>query len=58
MDQVTISKAKLQQLVENFYDTCSICDECDVYEHESLDESMQEMKTWVDENFGRELEQI
>ncbi len=48
---VTIKKEKLQQLLNNFYEVCSLCDECDIYEHEELDNSMQEMKEWVKTNF-------
>ena len=48
-------KEKVQQLLDNFYRVCSLCDECEIYEHESLDESMQEMKEWVKENFGRKI---
>jgi hypothetical protein len=44
---------KVKKLVEYFYDVCSLCDELDIYEHEALDEEMQSMKSWVDENFKR-----
>jgi len=42
----------------NFYRVASICDELNIYEAEELDESMQEMKEWVDENIGRNLEKV
>lgn len=42
---------KVKQLVKNFHRVCGFCDELDIYELEGLDESMQEMKEWVDENF-------
>jgi hypothetical protein len=51
-----IEKEKVQQLLDNFYRVCSMCDELDIYEHDSMDESMQEMHEWVDENFGRKIE--
>jgi hypothetical protein len=56
MENVTITKFKLQQLLNNFYDVCSLCDECDIYEHEGLDESMQDMKDWVSFTFGRNID--
>lgn len=55
---VTIEKEKLQQLISNFYRVCSLCDELNIYEFEEGDEAMQEMKEWVNSNFGRNLEQI
>ena len=27
----------------------------DIYEHEEADESMQEMKSWAEEKFGRDI---
>jgi hypothetical protein len=56
MDMITISKTKLQELLDNFYEVCCLCDECDIYEHEGLDESMQEMKDWVEYTFGRDID--
>lgn len=55
---ITIEKEKLQQLISNFYEVCSLCDEMDIYEFEEGDAAMQEMKEWVNTNFGRKLEQI
>jgi hypothetical protein len=52
---VLIKKETLQELVDNFYEVCNLADECDIYEHDSLDESMQEMKTWADNKFGRKI---
>lgn len=52
---VLVKKEDLQQLVDNFYDVCSLADEMDIYEFEEGDESMQEMKTWVDKKFGRTI---
>lgn len=52
---VLVKKETLQQLLDNFYDACSLADEMDIYEFEEGDESMQEMKTWTDEKFGREI---
>ena len=52
---VIIKKETLQELVKNFYEVCSLADECDIYEHGELDESMQEMKSWVDNKFGRKI---
>lgn len=54
--EIKTEKEKLQKLLDNFYEACSLCDECDIYEHEELDESMQEMKRWVETNFGRKIE--
>lgn len=48
-----IEKEKLQELVSNFFRVASMCDELDIYEHEEMDDSLQEMKEWVEENFGR-----
>jgi hypothetical protein len=50
---ITIEREKLQQLLNNFYDVCSLCVDLNIYEHEELDNSMQEMKEWVKTNFGR-----
>jgi hypothetical protein len=44
---------KIDKLVKYFYKVCTFCDELDIYEHESFDESMQEMKEWVNNNFER-----
>jgi hypothetical protein len=52
---VIIKKETLQKLLDNFYEACSLCDEMDIYEFEEGDESMQEMKTWTDEKFGRTI---
>lgn len=52
---VTIEKQKLQQLLDHFFDVCGLCDEMDIYENEEGDESMQEMKKWVETNFGRKI---
>lgn len=55
---VAIEREKLQKLVKNFYAVCGLCDEMDIYEFEEGDSSMQEMKRWVTENFGRNLEKL
>lgn len=55
---MNLEKEKLQKLVDNFYEACSLCDELDIYERDSLDEHMQEMKEWVNNNFGRDLENV
>lgn len=55
---VAIEREKLQKLVKNFYAVCGLCDEMDIYEFEEGDFSMQEMKRWVTENFGRNLEKL
>lgn len=52
---VLIKKETLQELLSNFYSACSLCDELDIYEHEEADESMQEMKSWAEEKFGRDI---
>jgi hypothetical protein len=56
MEKITISKETLQKLLENFYEVCGYCDELNIYEYEELDESMQEMKEWTKEKFGREID--
>ncbi len=53
---VTISKETLQKLLDNFYKTCQLCDELNIYEWNEGDESMQEMKNWAKDTFGRERE--
>ena len=55
MSNVTISKEKLQKLLDNFYEVCSLCDEMDIYEFEEGDEAMQEMKQWALDTFGRKI---
>ena len=57
-DKIEVSVEKLQKLVDNFYEACSLCDEMNIYEFPEGDESMQEMKSWVNENFGRKLNKI
>jgi len=52
---VTIEKEKLQQLLDNFFEVCSLCDEMDIYEFEEGDAVMQKMITWVETEFGRKL---
>jgi hypothetical protein len=52
---VLVKKETLQQLLDNFYEVCSLADEMDIYEFEEADESMQEMKSWTEEKFGREI---
>jgi hypothetical protein len=54
---IIIKKETLQELVKNFYKVCSLADECNIYEHDYLDESMQEMKSWVDDKFGRTIKE-
>jgi hypothetical protein len=53
---VTISKETLQKLLDNLYEVCSICDELDIYEHDELDDAMQEAKEWADDKFGRTID--
>ena len=55
MSNVTIRKEKLQKLLDNFYEVCSLCDEMDIYEFEEGDEAMQEMKQWALDTFGRKI---
>lgn len=57
-DKIEVSVENLQKLVKNFYEACSLCDEMDIYEFPEGDQLMQEMKSWVNENFGRKLEKI
>jgi len=52
MGTVVISIDKLQELIDNFHHVCSMCDELDIYEHEEMDNDMQEMKQWVEDTFG------
>lgn len=52
---ITVSKEKLQKLLDNFYEMCNICDELDIYEHNELDESMQEAQKEINEIFGRKI---
>jgi hypothetical protein len=56
METITISKEKLQKLLSNFYAVCGLCDEMDIYEAEELDDAMQEMKEWAEEEFGRTID--
>ena len=52
---VIIKEEVLQQLLDNFYEVCSLADEMDIYEWEEGVESMQEMKDWTEEKFGRKI---
>ena len=56
MKEVTISRETLQKLLDNFYEVCNLADEMDIYEFQEGDESMQEMKSWAREKFGRKIE--
>jgi len=51
-EQITLDKDVVKKLVNNFYKAHQICDELNVYEHPELDDKMEEMKDWVDEQFG------
>ena len=55
-ETVTINKKKLQKLLDNFYDVCSLCDELDIYERSELDKSMQKKENWPENNFGRKID--
>lgn len=57
-DKIEVSVEKLQKLVDNFYEACALCDEMNIYEFPEGDESMQDMKSWVNENFGRKLNKV
>ena len=56
MEKITISKETLQELLSNFHEVCALCEELDIYEHDMLDESMQQMQEWVNEVFGRKID--
>ena len=49
-ETVQISKKKLQELLNNFYSVCSMCDELDIYEYQELDKSMQKKEEWAEKN--------
>ena len=53
---VIIKKETLQQLLDNFYEVCSLADEMDIYEWEEGAESMYEMKNRTEAKFGREID--
>jgi hypothetical protein len=50
---ILIKQEILQELLDNFYEVCSLADECNIYEFEEGDEVMQEMKEWTNKKFGR-----
>ena len=52
---VIIKKETLQQLLDNFYEVCNLADEMDIYEWEEGNESMEAMKDWTEERFGRKI---
>ena len=52
---VLVNKEDLQQLVSNFYSVCSLADQMNIYEFPEGDEHMQEMKSWVNDKFGRTI---
>lgn len=52
---VLVKKETLQKLVSNFYSVCSLADEMNIYEFPEGDERMQEMKSWVNDKFGRTI---
>jgi hypothetical protein len=56
MEKITISKETLQELLSNFHEVCALCEELDIYEHDILDEPMQQMQKWVNEKFGRKID--
>ena len=53
---VLIKNEVLQKLLKNFYHVCNLTDELNIYEHDDLDQSMQEMKSWAEEKFGMNIE--
>ena len=52
---VIIKEETLQQLLDNFYEVCSLANEMDIYEWPDGDESMQAMKSWAEKRFGRKI---
>lgn len=50
---ILVKKETLQKLVSNFYSACSLADQMNIYEFPEGDEHMQEMKSWVNDKFGR-----
>lgn len=52
---VIIKTSVLQQLLDNFYDSAGLCDELNIYEFPEGDESLQEMRDWTEEKFGRKI---
>ena len=52
---VLVKKETLQKLVSNFYSVCSLADQMNIYEFPEGDEHMQEMKSWVNDKFGRTI---
>jgi len=50
-----VDKEKLQKLITSFFDVCGYCDELNIYEWDEAVKDMDEMKDWVEENFGRKL---
>lgn len=53
---ITVERQKLQQLLDRFFEVCSLCNELNIGEFEEWDEVLQESKKWVKTNFGRKLE--
>jgi hypothetical protein len=53
---VSIKKEDLQKLIDNFYRLHSISDEMHLYIFEGVNHLMNEMKSWTDEKFGREID--
>ena len=58
MEKIEVNKEDSEKLVSNFFNACSLADEMDIYEWAEGDEEMQNMKQWVEENFGRKLEKV
>lgn len=52
---ILVKKETLQELVDNFYEVCDLCNELDVHEHEGLNEKMEQMSSWVTKKFGCEI---
>jgi len=53
-----ISKEKLQKLVDSFYEAAAFCNELNIYELEEGDSELSDMKEWINDNIGRNLEKI
>lgn len=51
MENTNIKKEKVEKLLKHFKDLCEICLVLNIKKNEGLNNEMERMKKWIDENF-------
>ena len=55
---VEINKEKLGKLVKYFFEIAAFCNELNIYEYDELNSELSNMKKWVENSYGRRLENL